>query len=165
MHRRNLVITGTLLTCVLASGCSAALPDAVRPASVAIGTNARTQQVDALGFAIVVDDEGHGRVVGTLINTEHRPHAVTGAALKSEGTPVRTAVLADVIRLPSQDPVDLVHEPPVSVPAADLSVGSFVELTLDVTEGELVEMLVPVEARQGPYADVDMVVPAAADAG
>jgi len=36
-------------------------------------------------------------------------------------------------------------------------VGSFVELTLDVTDGELVQMLVPVEAKKGPYADVDVV--------
>jgi hypothetical protein len=38
-----------------------------------------------------------------------------------------------------------------------LSVGSFVELALDITDGTLVEMLVPVEAQKGPYTDVDVV--------
>ena len=123
---------------------------------MAIGTNVRTPQLDALGFAIVVDGEGHGRVVGTLLNTERGPHAVTGAAMKSDGTPVRTAVLADVIRLPPGEPVDLLDQPPISVPVSDRDVDSFVELTLDVTDAELVEMLVPVERRQGPYAGVDV---------
>jgi hypothetical protein len=123
----------------------------------ALGTNVRTEQVDAFGFAVVVDGNGNGRVVGTLKNTENQPHAVTGASVKSDGTPVQTAVLADVIRLPSREPVDLTDAPPVSVRAANLTVGGFVELTLDVTDGELVQMLVPVEAQQGPYAGVDVI--------
>ncbi|MCP3424304.1 hypothetical protein [Nocardioides pinisoli] len=155
MTRRILLVTSLLLGPVLLSGCSDAASDAA-PGAVAIGTNARTEQLDAFGFAIVVDGEGQGRVVGTLLNTERKPHAVTGAAIKSDGAPVRAAVLADVIRLPPRTPVDLLEAPLVSVPAGDLSVGSFVELTLDVTDGELVEMLVPVEARSGPYADVDV---------
>ena len=69
----------------------------------------------------------------------------------------RSALLADVVLLPPGEPVHLAHEAPVSVPADQLSVGSFVELTLDVTDGELVQMLVPVEAKKGPYADVDVV--------
>lgn len=63
-------------------------------------------------------------------------------------------MLADVIRLPPGEPVDLLDQPPISVPVSDRGVGSFVELTLDVTDAELVEMLVPVERRQGPYAGV-----------
>jgi hypothetical protein len=150
-----------MLLAALASGCSvdAAPGPALDPGAytAAIGTNARTEQVDALGFAVVVDGDGNGRVVGTLKNTENQPHAVTGAAIKTDGTPVRTAVLADVIRLPPRTPVDLTEAPPVSVRAAKLSVGGFVELTLDVTDAQLVQMLVPVEAQEGPYADVDVV--------
>ena len=59
-----------MLSAALASGCSvdaAPLP-AMDPGAYtpAIGTNARTEQVDALGFAVVLDDDGNGRVVGTL---------------------------------------------------------------------------------------------------
>ena len=139
-----------------ASGCLMSVfadAELYRPS---MGSNVRTEEVDALGFAIVVDDDGNGRVVGTLINTEYRPHAVTGAAVKSAREPVVAALLADVVRLPPHEQVDLTKQPPVSVPAADLSVGSFVELTLDVTDGELVQMLVPVEAQKGPYADVEV---------
>jgi len=71
--------------------------------------------------------------------------------------PRRSALLADVVLLPPGKAVHLAHEAPVSVPADHLSVGSFVELTLDVTDGELVQMLVPVEAKRGPYVDVDVV--------
>lgn len=101
-------------------------PGAYTPA---IGTNARTEQVEAVGFAVVVDGRGNGRVVGTLKNTENQPHALTGAAIKSDGTPVRTALLADVIRLAPRRSVALSDAPPISVPAANLSVGGFVELT------------------------------------
>ncbi|KQV69991.1 hypothetical protein ASC64_09405 [Nocardioides sp. Root122] len=160
------MVGALLLACVLVSACSADCRGALSErASVAIGTNARTEQVDAHGFAIVVDGKGHGRVVGTLLNTELSPHAMTAASIKSEATPVRTAVLADIIRLPPRAPVDLLDAPIVSVPARDLSAGSFVELTLDITDGELVDMLVPVEAQKGPYADVDVVAPTAARHG
>ena len=154
-------VAGAVLVGVLVSGCSVDAPPGpgAHPGGYlpAIGTNARTEQVDALGFAVVVDGDGNGRVVGTLTNTEDIPHAVTGAAIKSDGAPVRTAVLADVIRLPPRTPIDLTDAPPASVRATNLSVGGFVELTLDVTDAQLVEMLVPVEAQQGPYADVDVV--------
>lgn len=154
--RRALVCAGLLLG-LLTSGCSAGASRDAESYQPSIGSNARTQQVDAFGFAIVVDGEGNGRVVGTLLNTEQQPHAVTSALVKSDGTPVTTAVLVDVIRLPPHEPVHLADEPPVAVTADDLTVGSFVELTLDVTDGELVQMLVPVEARKGPYANVDVI--------
>ena len=148
---------GLLLAPALLSGCSVAAPVEAKSYQPSIGSNARTEQVDALGVAIVVDGDRNGRVVGTLLNTENRRHALTGATVKSDGVPRRSALLADVVLLPPGKAVHLAHEAPVSVPADHLSVGSFVELTLDVTDGELVQMLVPVEAKKGPYADVDVV--------
>ena len=146
-----------LLIAALASGCSVdgAPYPAVDQYTPAVGTNARTQQVDALGFAVVIDGDGNGRVVGTLKNTENQPHALSGAAIKTEGSPVQAAVLVDVVKLPPHKPVDLSEAPAVCV-AADVAVGDFIELSLDVTDGELVHMLVPVEAPKGPYADVDV---------
>lgn len=152
--RRTVAGACVLLGAVVVSGCSPRGADPYRPS---IGSNARTEQVDALGVAVVVDADGNGRVVGTLVNTEGRPHALTGATIKRDGARVRSALLADVIRLPPDVQVDLAHEAPVSVRGDRLAVGSFVELTLDITDGALVEMLVPVEARKGPYADVDLV--------
>lgn len=157
MARPAPVVAGLALGPMLFSGCSVGASTEAQHYEPSIGSNARTEQVDALGFAVVVDRDGNGRVVGTLLNTENQAHAITGAAIKSDGTPVRAALLAEVVRLPPREPVDLVDAPPVSVTAGDLSVGSFVELTLDVTDGELVQMLVPVEARKGPYSDIDVV--------
>ena len=161
-NRRALLCAGLLLGPVGLSGCSAEAFRAAEPYQPSIGSSARTEQVDALGMAIVVDGDGNGRVVGTLLNTENVRHALTGATVKSDGVPVKAAVLTDVVRLPPHEQVNLAHEPPVSVAAGDLSVGSFVELTLDVTDGELVQMLIPVEARKGPYADIDVVSVSAA---
>jgi hypothetical protein len=144
---------------VLLAGCALSVHASLdaEPYLPSLGSNARTEQVDALGVAIVVDDDENGRVVGTLVNTENQRHALTGATVKSDGVPVRAALLADVVGLPPGEAVNLAHEAPVSVTADHLSVGSFVELTLDVTDGELVQMLVPVEAQKGPYADVDVI--------
>ena len=154
-------IGGFLLAPALLSGCSVEAPVEAKSYQPSIGSNARTEELDALGVAIVVDGDGdgdgNGRVVGTLLNTENRRHALTGATVKSDGVPLRSALLTDVVLLPPGKPVHLAHEAPVSVPADQLSVGSFVELTLDITDGELVQMLVPVEAKRGPYADVDVV--------
>jgi hypothetical protein len=155
--RRARWIGGLLLTSALLSGCSVGPLGDATAYQPSIGSSARTEQVDALGVAIVVDSDRNGRVVGTLLNTEDRRHALTGASVKSDGVPRRSALLADVVLLPPGEPVHLAHEAPVSVPADQLSVGSFVELTLRVTDGELVQMLVPVEAKRGPYADVEVV--------
>lgn len=154
---RLTVLLAVLLTAALSSGCSvgAAPYPAADRYTPAVGTNARTEQVDALGFAVVTDGDGNGRVVGTLENTENQPRALTGAAIKTAGTPVQAAVLTDVIKLPPHEPVDLGEAPAVSV-TTDVAVGDFIELSLDVTDGEPVHMLVPVEAPKGPYADVDV---------
>ena len=150
-------IIGVVLGLMLWSGCSLSATTDHEPYQPAVGSNARTEQVDAFGVALVVDGEGNGRVVGTLINTEDSAHALTGASIKVRGRPVRAALLADVIRLPPDVPVELADAPPVSVAAHGLIVGSFVDLTLDVTDGALVQMLIPVEASKGPYGDVDVV--------
>lgn len=154
---RLTVLLAVSLLAGVASGCvvDTARYPALDEYTPAVGTNARTQQVDALGFAVVIDGDGNGRVVGTLKNTENQPHALTGAAIKTEGIPVQAAVLTDVVPLPPHEPVDLAEAPAVSV-TTDVAVGDFIELSLDVTDGELVHMLVPVEAPKGPYADVDV---------
>lgn len=153
----RLWFAGLLLGPLLVSGCTAEAPGGADRYEPSIGSNARTEQIDAVGVALVVDSNENGRIVGTLMNTENQRHALIGATVKGDGVPVRAAVLADVVVLPPDQAVDLALEAPVSVSADQLSVGSFVELTLDITDGELVTMLVPVEAQKGPYADVEVV--------
>lgn len=127
--------------------------------NASIGSNERTPQTDALGVAIVVDGKGNGRVVGTLLNTTEEPQALVGADVDSERGPVQAAVVDDQVALPQGEPVELARQAAVSVSADDLPVGFFVELTLDIQGASPIEMLVPVEAQEGPYAEIEVTEP------
>lgn len=141
---------------VLLAGCSLDGSDDDEPYQASIGTNARTDDTDALGFALVVDGDGNGRVVGTLINTTEAQHALVGAQVDGERGQIRASVIGDSVPLPPDEPVELAREPAIAVSAEDLPEGLFVELTLDISGAEPIEMLVPVEPQRGPYADVEV---------
>ncbi len=118
--------------------------------------NERTESTDSLGFAIVVDGEGNGRVVGTLVNTSDQPQALVGAEVESERGPVR-AVVDEDLPLPPNEPVELARDAAIAGSAADLPEGLFVELTLTIDGAlEPIEMLVPVEPQDGPYAEIEV---------
>lgn len=72
---KSTVVRGLLLAPILLSGCSVEASRGADPYKPSIGSNARTEQIDALGVAIVIDSNRNGRVVGTLVNTENPQHA------------------------------------------------------------------------------------------
>ena len=72
---------------------------------------------------------------------------------------VQAAVIDERLQLPPGESVELAREPAISVSADDLSIGFFVGLTLDIEGGRPIEMLVPVEARAGPYAEIEVTQP------
>ena len=147
---------GSLLLVAALGACTS---EDDEPYQASIGTNERTERLDALGFAIVTDGEGNGRVVGTLLNTTDEPAALVSAEVDSERGPVTAAVLEEEIDLPPGEPVELARVPAVSVQADDLPVGFFVELTLELDGGSTVDLLVPVEPQEGPYAEIEVVTP------
>ncbi len=83
---------GSLLLVAALGACTS---EDDEPYQASIGTNERTERLDALGFAIVTDGEGNGRV----------------------------------------------------------------ELTLELDDGSTVDLLVPVEPQEGPYAEIEVVTP------
>jgi len=155
--RRLLILP--LALALLLSACSLGRGDDSEPYKASIGSNERTDATDALGVALVVDGEGNGRVVGTLINSTDEPTALVGADVTTERGPATAVVVGDRLELPPDEPVELAREPAVAVSAPDLPVGFFVELTLDIEGGSPIEMLVPVEAQQGPYSDIEVTAP------
>lgn len=156
----RLCSVATAVTLALAlAGCSFGEPEERDPYQPSIGSNERTPSTDALGVAIVVDGEGNGRVVGTLVNTTTEPQALVGADVVTERGPVRASVVDDRVALPPDEPVRLAREPAIAVSAEDLPEGLFVELILDVTGAEPIEMLVPVEPQEGPYSEIEVTVP------
>lgn len=150
--RRLAAAAALIVVPVLLTSCS----EDAEPYQASIGTNERTESTDALGFAIVVDGEGNGRVVGTLVNTSDQPQALVGAEVESERGPVR-AVVDEDLPLPPNEPVELARDAAIAVSAADLPEGLFVELTLTIDGAlEPIEMLVPVEPQDGPYAEIEV---------
>lgn len=147
-----------LASSALLTGCGLLSEDDGR-SEVSIGSNERTADTDALGVAIVVDGDGNGRVVGTLINTTQEPQTLVGADVDTERGPAQAAVIEDVVPLPAGQPVELAREPAISVSAEDLPVGLFVELTFDIEGAAPIDMLVPVEAQQGPYEEIEVTEP------
>lgn len=152
MHRLRRTL-GPLLLVVTLTGCA---PDDDEPYQASIGTNERTGVVDALGFAIVTDGEGNGRVVGTLLNRTDDPAALVSAEVRSERGTVTAAVLDEEVDLPPGEPVELARVPAIGVRADELPVGFFVELTLGLDDGSEVDLLVPVEPQEGPYAEIEV---------
>lgn len=156
-HRHQLTLAPTLALSFALSACGGG-NGGLNEAS--IGTNERTDSNDALGFALVVDGEGSGRVVGTLINTTDTPQALVGATITTKRARSATAaVVGGQLPLPPEEPVELAREPAIAVSAEDLPVGFLAELTLEIEGGEPIEMLVPVEEQTGPYAEVEVTEP------
>lgn len=162
--RRRLTVPVAVLLVLLLNACSlGGSADDRDPYKASMGSNERTDSTDALGVALVVDGDGHGRVVGTLINSTSEPQALVGADVDTERGPATAVVIGDRVELPPDEPIQLAREPAVAVSAPDLPVGFFVELTLHIEGGEPVEMLVPVEAQEGPYAEIEVTEPSDGD--
>lgn len=79
--------------------------------------------------------------------------------MDTERRPVQAAVVDDQVPLPQCEPVELARQAAGSAAANDLPVGFFVELTLDIEGASPIEMLVPVEAQEGPYAEIEVTDP------
>lgn len=155
---RTALLVIAIVSPVLLAGCVGPFADD-ELSGVSIGSNERTADTDALGVAIVVDGEGNGRVVGTLINTTLEPQTLVAADVDTERGPVQAAVIEDEVALPPGQPIELARQPIISVSADDLPVGLFVELNLDIEGAAAIDMLVPVEAQQGPYEEIEVTEP------
>lgn len=153
------ILRTALGSLLLVAGLAACTSEDEEPYQASIGTNERTERLDALGFAIVTDGEGTGRVVGTLLNTTDEPATLVAADVDGERGPVTAAVLEEEIELPPGEPVELARVPAVAVQADDLPVGFFVELTLTLDDGFAVDLLVPVEPQDGPYSEIEVTSP------
>lgn len=152
-------VVALVATALVVTGCSGSDRTEGEPYQASIGSNERTGTNEALGMALVVDSEGNGRVVGTLANTTSRDQQLVSAEVSTERGPAVAAVLEAPIGLPPGESVQLAREPAVSVAAEDFPVGFFVELDLTIRGGAPMEVLVPVEAQQGPYAEIEVTEP------
>lgn len=82
-----------------------------------------------------------------------------GADVGTEREPAQAVVIGDRVDLPPNEPVELARVPVIAVSSVNLPVGFFVELTLGIEGGVPIEMLVPVEAQEGPYAEIEVTEP------
>lgn len=151
---RSVVAGVAAATLATTAGCG--MDDPVFEPS--IGSNARSDTVDALGFAIVTDGEGNGRVVGSLLNTGEEPDALVGVDVELESGTVEATMPSEDIALPVEESVELARVPAIGV-VGQLPEGRFVEITLDFEVGPDLDLLVPVEPQRGPYAEIEVTQP------
>jgi hypothetical protein len=145
-------LAGTAL--LLSVGCGANFDaqtnELYQPAA---GINHRSGDVFAFNVLLVFD-QGRGTLIGVLLNQLSRPDALTGVAIRSGKTPLKTRIAGSQLKLPSDTVVQLGDKAAVSVRGEDVLPGSLVEVRLSFHNAAPITLNVPVEPRTGIYRSV-----------
>lgn len=150
-----LLLTAPLILLVASCGTETDV-DGYEPS---IGSNARSDSVEALGFAAVTDGEGAATVVGSLLNEGPRAGGLVEASVDAESGPVETVLSEGPLALPPGESVQLATMQAITLRSDVLRPGFFVELTMRFQRSEPITMLIPVEPQQGPYAEIEVAAP------
>lgn len=153
---RRPLSAAALLLCVPAlTACGFDLPtDQVYTPGV--GTNDRSSSVNVLHAAIVSEEAGEGVFIAALVNKDLREDdALTSLAGSGEDSDLSITAPGPV-EVGPESLVQLADEGGVLVSGEAVEPGNFVEVTLTFERGEPVTMDVPVVARSGAFADVEM---------
>ncbi|EFQ82468.1 hypothetical protein HMPREF0063_11677 [Aeromicrobium marinum DSM 15272] len=137
------------------AGCDADPPQHERSS----GQVERTESVTAANLVIVVDGDGRGVLIGTLLN--RGPGADRLVDVDAEGEsllelPIAVDLVGGPVTLPSDEPVRLAEQPEVVLSSVRLVPGFRAPLELTFAESDPIVTTVRVEARTGPYADVSI---------
>jgi hypothetical protein len=162
--RRSAAIFAVAVVAPILSGCASNFSSQVlQPYTPGVGVYDNTGTVEAYNMVVVVDEQGNGTLVATLINTGDTPDALTGVTAQAEdevGTAPPQASLNGEVELQPEQPVQLSEEGAVSLTGDALQPGYFLQMSLEFVEGDTISRPVPVEAQEGPYAEVEIPEPA-----
>jgi hypothetical protein len=130
-----LTLAATLTSCGFDYGTD-------RVSTPTAGVNDRDAKVDVLNAVVVADHEGEGAFVASFANNE--PHeAVSVDSIAGAGDTTLTADDFTSIEVPAGGLVNLATEGPVTV-EGDFAPGKVVAVTIGLSNGENVELSVPV---------------------
>jgi hypothetical protein len=135
------------------------------------GVNDRSGEVFVINALLVTDGTGTGTVVASLINQGSEPdRLVAVVASATNGAPLDSSDLGEGLELLPQQPVQLAAEV-ISVTAttdaaesgseepAGVEAGGFVTLQFQFERASVVELQVPVVAKESEHSDVYVDIP------
>jgi copper(I)-binding protein len=130
----------------------------------AVGSNNRESQVYVLN-ALLVTGGTNGALVAGLLNEADTDDVLTGVTAKaSNGNDLTATIVGDQVPLPSRSLVRLSQDAEVAISgtdAAELGAGGSISVTFTFQNADPVTLDAPIEAREGPYADVPLPTPSA----
>jgi copper(I)-binding protein len=131
----------------------------------AVGANNRESQVYVLNALLVTGGGTNGALVAGLLNEAGTDDVLTGVTAKaSNGNDLTSTIVGDQVPLPSRSLVRLSQDAAVAISgtdAAELGAGGSISVTFTFQNADPVTLDAPIEAREGPYADVPLPTPSA----
>jgi hypothetical protein len=151
--------TLALATCVLAV-CAPALTSCGfdyatdRIYTPATGVNNRDASVDVLGAVVVSADDGSGTFIASFANNDS-VETVSVESLEGVDQQELTADDFSPIEVPPGGLVNLADDEGIGVEGDGVAAGDFVEVVVQLDNGERVQMDVPVVTNCGYYEGLD----------
>jgi hypothetical protein len=120
------------------------------------GITDRSDGVYVVNALVVTDGEGHGTLVGGLINQEPRPDKLESASVACRtGAAPKASIAGGTVALPSQRTVQLADTGVVRL-TGTLRAGSFCTLSVTFQRAAPVDMDIPIVANSADYAAVPL---------
>ena len=157
-HRLRRVAASSLAALLLPIATACADDPTRAGTDPGIGQVERTETMKALGLALVTNENGAARLVGTLVNTGAERDRLVGLDLATT-RPFEVRVGDAPVVLPPDQPVQLVRDAEMILFTDDLRPGFRQDLTLVFRGSAPIETTVPVETATGPYAEVEVLGP------
>lgn len=115
-----------------------------------VGVNERTQTVDVLAAVVVSSTDGEGVFVASLVNgSQSKDDELT--SISGDGV---QATLAQPVKVPADQLVNLAKQGGVQVTGDRVKEGNWVRLTLEFGNGQQTELNVPIVAQAGEYESI-----------
>jgi hypothetical protein len=120
------------------------------------GTNNRDGDIDVLNALIVAEEDGSGRLIAGLSNATDEEVELTGVV--GDGNDVQFGTDGGDAAVPPGGFLQLADDDAalISANGADVVVGEFVRLTMSFSNGDEVDINVPVVVPGETYADVEL---------
>ena len=153
--RRSLaLVSGALLLMTSLASCGFD-PATNRINNVAQGTTNRDATVDVLNAVIVSAEEGSGVFITTLVNNDVDNEASLDALTADDTEAVQVGEFAPITIEPN-GLVNLAADDQEGIPVqGDVAAGGTVPMTVELSGGQVVEIVVPVVANCNDFAGID----------
>jgi hypothetical protein len=120
------------------------------------GVNDRSTDMNVLNALVVAEEDGSGRLIAGLANTGDEEIELTGVV--GDGNDVQFGTDGGEAAVPAGGFLQLANEGAAAISATgeDVQIGEFLRLTMSFSNGDEVDLNVPVVVPGEDYADVEL---------